>query len=98
MPASCGGIFDYDAKKSRLVGVARTLEDPNIWSDAKRAQDLGRERRMLEETVGTIEKIDASPKDPAELFTLAKRADADTTPAPIDSDARQVAPLGPHRA
>ena len=44
---SCGGIFDYDAKKSRLVEVSRALEDPGVWNDAKRAQDLGKERRQL---------------------------------------------------
>jgi len=92
-PASCGGIFDYDAKKSRLVEVARTLEDPNIWSDAKRAQDLGRERRTLEETVGNLEKIDASLKDSAELFALAKGEGDDATLASIDTDARDVEKL-----
>ena len=50
-PASCGGIFDYDAKKSRLVEVSRALEDPGVWNDAKRAQDLGKERSTLESTV-----------------------------------------------
>src|SRR5258706_10539151 len=71
-PRSSGGIFDYDHKKSRLVEVARTLEDPKIWDDAKRAQELGKERRALEETVTTVERIDAGLKDSAELFTLAK--------------------------
>ena len=89
-PTSCGGTFDYDAKKSRLVEVARTLEDPNIWSDAKRAQDLGRERRTLEETVGTLEQIDSSLKDSAELFTLAKGEADDATLSSIDADAKGV--------
>ena len=93
MRASCGGIFDYDAKKSRLVEVARTLEDPDIWSDAKRAQALGRERRTLEETVGGLEKIDAGLKDSVELFTLAKGEGDDATLASIDADARGVEKL-----
>src|SRR5689334_20223548 len=53
-PESCGGIFDYDAKKSRLVEVSRALEDPGVWNDAKRAQDLGKERSALEATVSTL--------------------------------------------
>ena len=89
-PRSCGGTFDYDAKKSRLVEVARTLEDPDIWSDARRAQELGRERRMLEETVGTLERIDSSLKDSAELFSLAKGEGDDATLAAIEADARAV--------
>ena len=56
---SSGGIFDYDAKKARLVEVTRALEDPKVWDDAKKAQDLGKERRALEATVESIEKIDS---------------------------------------
>jgi peptide chain release factor 2 len=90
---SCGGIFDYDAKKSRLIEVARTLEDPNIWSDAKRAQDLGKERRTLEETVGTLEKIDSGLKDSGELFGLAKSEGDDETLVAVEGDVREVEKL-----
>ena len=69
---SSGGIFDYDAKKSRLIEVVRALEDPRVWDDAKKAQDLGKERRALEETLSTIEKIDAGLSDSGELFSLAR--------------------------
>src|ERR1700694_878658 len=51
MPSS-GGIFDYDAKKSRLLEVTTALEDPKVWDDAKKAQDLGKERAALEAMVG----------------------------------------------
>ncbi len=43
--ASCGGIFDFDAKQARLEEVDRELEDPAVWSDAKRAQELGKEKK-----------------------------------------------------
>ena len=90
---SCGGIFDYDAKKSRLVEVVRTLEDPKIWDDAKRAQDLGRERRTLESTVDTVEKIESELKDSGELFSLAKGEGDDATLESVSSDVRGVARL-----
>jgi len=92
-PRSCGGIFDYDAKKSRLVEVARTLEDPGIWADAKRAQDLGKERRALEETVATVEKIDANLKDSSELFALAKGEGDNATLESVAADVKSVAKL-----
>jgi len=93
VPRSCGGIFDYDAKKSRLVEVVRTLEDPKIWDDAKRAQDLGRERRTLESTVDTVEKIESGLKDSGELFALAKGEGDDDTLESVASDVRGVAKL-----
>ncbi len=90
---SCGGIFDYDAKKSRLIEVARTLEDPNIWSDAKRAQDLGKERRALEETIATLERIESGLRDSSELFALAKAEGEDATLVAVEGDAKEVEKL-----
>jgi peptide chain release factor 2 len=89
-PRSSGGIFDYDAKKSRLVEVVRTLEDPKIWDDAKRAQDLGRERRTLESTVDTVEKIESGLKDSGELFALAKGEGDDETLESVATDVQGV--------
>jgi peptide chain release factor 2 len=90
---SCGGIFDYDAKKSRLIEVSRTLEDPGIWNDSKKAQDLGKERAALEATVARVEKIDAGLKDSSELFTLAKGEGDDDTLAAIEGDVQGIGKL-----
>ena len=43
-----GGIFDLDAKQKRLEKISQLEEDPAIWSDSKRAQELGREKKILE--------------------------------------------------
>jgi peptide chain release factor 2 len=72
----CGGIFDFDAKAQRLGAVARALEDPGVWSDPKRAQELGKERKQLESVVGTLTGLDARLRDSGELFELA-RSEAD---------------------
>ena len=72
----CGGIFDFDVKSERLGAVAKALEDPGVWSDPKRAQELGKERKQLESVVGTLTDLDARLKDSGEMFELA-RADAD---------------------
>jgi peptide chain release factor 2 len=53
-PANCGGIFDYDQKADQLKAVARELEDPKVWDNAERAQELGREKRSLENVVLTL--------------------------------------------
>ncbi|HYC38564.1 MAG TPA: peptide chain release factor 2 [Usitatibacter sp.] len=81
--------LDYDAKKSRLIEVSRALEDPGVWNDAKKAQDLGKERSALETTVGTVEKIDAGLKDSAELFGLAKAEGDDDTLLAVESDVEE---------
>ena len=64
-----------------------------MWSDAKRAQDLGKERRTLEETLGTIEKIDSGLKDSSELFELARGEADDATLMAVETDVRQTEKL-----
>ncbi|MHB1949440.1 MAG: peptide chain release factor 2 [Gammaproteobacteria bacterium] len=74
--------LDYDNKCERLVEVQRELEDPAIWSNAERAQNLGRERAQLESLVNSIQIIESGLKDAAELFELAAHEnDADTVDA-----------------
>ena len=72
----CGGIFDFDAKTERLGAVARALEDPGVWNDPKRAQELGKERKQLESVVGTLNDLSGRLEDSGELFELA-RSDSD---------------------
>ena len=50
-PSTFGGIFDFDAKARRLAEVERLSEDPTLWDDPKKAQDVGRERKALESVV-----------------------------------------------
>ena len=71
-PKSCGGIFDFESKRSRLIEVVQLAEDPAIWNDAKRAQDLGRERKQLESVVATLEKLDQGLRDARDLFAMAR--------------------------
>jgi len=87
---SSGGIFDFDTKEKRLVEVSALIEDPSIWNDRQRAQDLGRERKNLDETVGTLRRIDAGLKDASDLFELARAEDDDATLVAVDSDLRAV--------
>jgi len=63
------------------------LEDPAVWSDAKRAQELGKERRELETVINTLTKLDQSLRDASELFDMAKEESDDESLLSIDQDA-----------
>ncbi len=76
---NCGGIFDFDAKAAKLEVLCRDLEDPDIWKDTQRAQDLGREKRVLEDVVLALRTLGQELKDTLELFEMARtEADDDT--------------------
>ncbi len=81
-----GGIFDYDAKRERLDEVVRELEDPDVWNDPERAQELGRERARLEEVVEGLDRLDARLKDAAELLEMAVEENDEDTIHDIESD------------
>jgi len=83
---TCGGIFDFDAQSLRLKAVARDLEDPQVWADPKRAQELGREKKQLESVVGTLSGLDQNLKDTGELFELARTEGDEDTLQALQSD------------
>jgi peptide chain release factor 2 len=66
-----GGIFDYDLKQERLEEVARELEQPGIWNDPQRAQNLNRELARLEETVHGLRDLINGLIDAEDLLGLA---------------------------
>jgi peptide chain release factor 2 len=87
-PKNFGGIFDFDTKSNRLIEVVRIAEDPAIWNDAKRAQEIGRERKQLESVVNTLEKLDQGLRDGRDLFDMAR---AENDDAALGSIAQDVA-------
>jgi len=72
VPLSSGGIFDYDAKSERLRTVNASLEDPSVWNDPKRAQELGKEKKMLDGVVVTLNDLERELSDNTELYDMSK--------------------------
>ena len=68
---SLGGIFDVDRKERRLEEVNREVENPALWDDPKRAQEISKEQKLLEDLVGTFKRLSSGVADAQELFTMA---------------------------
>jgi peptide chain release factor 2 len=88
---NCGGIFDVDAKEARLREVGAALEDPKVWDDPKRAQDLGREKKTAELIVDKVHRLEAGVRDAGELFEMARADDDDATLIAIETDVAALA-------
>lgn len=87
---NCGGIFDYANKKDRLEEVTRLTEDPDIWNDAKRAQELGRERKLLEGVVVNIDSIAQTIADSRDLFTMGREENDNDTLEAVALDVADI--------
>ncbi|VAW70541.1 Peptide chain release factor 2 @ programmed frameshift-containing [hydrothermal vent metagenome] len=81
-----GGIFDFDSKKQELEEVNRELEQPNVWNDPQRAQQLGQDRSRLEAIVLTIENMNNGLSDAAELLEMSIEEDDEDSIESVTSD------------
>jgi peptide chain release factor 2 len=73
-------------KSEKLEQVNQELEDPTVWSDPKRAQDLGREKKSLEAIVHTLTQIASDLRDTSDLFEMAREESDEATLEAIMED------------
>ncbi len=90
---SYGGIFDYDAKYERLRTVNASLEDPAVWNDPKKAQELGKEQKSLSSVVVTLQKLTAELADNAELYEMSREEDDEAGLVTIEGETAKLLPL-----
>jgi len=86
----CGGIFDFDAKQIRLTELERQSEDPAIWNDPDRAQEMGREKKSLENIVHTLQSVDRQLRDTHELLQIAQEENDEETLQSIADDVAEL--------
>ena len=70
--------------------MSRELEDPGIWNTPDKAQELGRERARLEETVGTLDRLASGISDAGELLELAAEENDAATIQGVEADVARL--------
>ena len=53
-----GGIFDFEKKEVRLQEILEALNDPSVWEDLEKSQELNKERSQLEKTMNQVSSIE----------------------------------------
>ena len=86
-----GGIFDYPAKERKLSEVNAALEDPKVWDVPKRAQELGREKKSLEDVVHVLDRLSSELADNTELFDMSRGEGDENGMQAIEGEAAKVA-------
>ena len=90
VPPSYGGIFDYAEKSERLRTVNAALEDPAVWNDPKKAQELGKEKKALDGVVVTLDDLTRELADNAELFEMSRDEDDEAGMQAIADDVAEL--------
>ena len=70
--------------------VNTALENPKVWDEPKRAQELGKEKRQLEGVVDTIRHLTSSLADNAELFEMSREEGDEAGMRAIEDDAHKL--------
>ena len=92
-PKIYGGIFDYDAKSERLRTVNASLEDPTVWNDPKKAQELGKEKKALDGVVVTLNTLTSELSDNSELFAMSKEEGDDAGLLTIEVEGKKLSAI-----
>lgn len=66
--------------------VERELQQPDIWNNPTRAQELGRERARLDEEVGKFTRLERGLTDAAELLEMARSESDNSVLASVVAD------------
>ena len=72
-----GGIFDLQSKQERLEEVNGLLEDPKLWDDPAKAQELGKERQTLTAVVSRFKDLYQGLDDVLTLDEMAREENSD---------------------
>ncbi len=73
-------------KEARLAAVERELEDPKVWDNPQRAQELGKEKKELDGVVVTLAGLQSDLDDSSELYELARAEGDDAALVSIEAD------------
>jgi peptide chain release factor 2 len=73
-----------------LTEVLRELEDPAVWQNPERAQELGRERTRLDGVVATLDKLGEGLSEARELLDLAEAEQDASTASAVEHDLERI--------
>ena len=67
------------------------MEDPTVWNDSKKAQELGKEKKALDGVVGTLDTLTSELADNAELYDMSKAESDEAGLITIEADTAKLA-------
>ncbi len=72
-------FLDWERAVRRLDELNARVEDPKLWDDPRKAEEVMRERRRLEASIGTVNEIGQEMADAIEFIELGEMEDDDAT-------------------
>jgi len=73
-----------------LKEVESALEDPTVWDNPKRAQELGKEKKSLEDVVLVLDRLTSELADNTELYEMSAADDDEAGLITIETEAASL--------
>jgi len=73
-----------------LKEVESALEDPTVWDNPKRAQELGKEKKSLEDVVLVLDRLTSELADNTELYEMSAAEDDEAGLITIETEAASL--------
>jgi len=70
-----GGIFDVDAKRERVQELEADIADPDFWNQGEKAQELLKERTLLQKIVEDCDSAKQQLEDAQVLIELGEEGE-----------------------
>ena len=70
--------------------VESALEDPTVWDNPKRAQELGKEKKSLEDVVLVLDRLTSELADNTELYEMSAAEDDEAGLITIETEAASL--------
>jgi peptide chain release factor 2 len=81
----CGGIFDIDTSKAKIVDLEHSSADPSFWTNPASAQKVLKEIKNLKRTIEPWAKADRECSDIADLAVFASEEKDDSMLAELST-------------
>lgn len=78
-----GGLFDIDSKREDMRELDAQIADPDFWNDNDSAQQILKQRTVIEKTLETWDRLYRQAEDLKVLIELGEEAGDDTTLAEV---------------
>ena len=66
------------------------MEDPAVWNDPKKAQELGKEKKALDDVVLVLQRLGGEISDNLELFEMSKADNDEAGLETLEEDTSRI--------
>ncbi len=89
----CRGLFDVDSLAKKLKDLTEQSEDPNLWNNQQLAQNLLKDKSIIEGQLNRFEHIQKSLADIKELADMAEAESDESLLTQLEIDLKNLGAL-----